>query len=72
MKHVEQWDFIEISLKGPEEGNPFLEVEFGAHFHFGHRTVDVDGFYDGNGNYKVRFMPDVQGEWGYATRSNRE
>ena len=72
MKHVEQWDFLEVTLEGPGEGNPFLEVEFGARFRFGHRTIDVDGFYDGDGVYKTRFMPDAQGEWSYVTRSNRE
>jgi hypothetical protein len=29
-----------------------------------------DDFYDGNGVYKVRFMPDAQGEWRYRTISN--
>ena len=29
------------------------------------------GFYDGDGIYRVRFMPDTQGEWRYHTRSNR-
>jgi len=30
----------------------------------------VDGFYDGEGVYRIRFMPDVEGEWSYTTRSN--
>jgi uncharacterized protein DUF5060/uncharacterized protein DUF4038 len=33
--------------------------------------VQVDGFYDGDGAYKVRFSPDNEGEWTYGTRSNR-
>ncbi|MCA9896455.1 MAG: DUF5060 domain-containing protein, partial [Anaerolineae bacterium] len=36
-----------------------------------HRVVDVDGFYDGAGTYRVRFMPDTLGEWHYTTVSNR-
>ena len=29
----------------------------------------VPGFYDGDGIYRVRFMPDNEGEWTYRTRS---
>jgi hypothetical protein len=67
---VERWGIYETSLQGPEEENPFLEVEFGAQFRYRHRAVDVDGFYDGEGVYRVRFMPDREGTWHYVTRSN--
>ena len=69
-KPIEQWDIFELALDGPADGNPFLDVAFGAAFQHGHRVVDVDGFYDGDGVYRVRFMPDVQGEWRYLTRSS--
>jgi len=68
---VEQWDIFELSLNGPSEGNPFIDVTFGAVFSYQHREIDVEGFYDGAGVYRVRFMPDTQGEWRYRTRSNR-
>jgi len=68
---VERWSVFETSLSGPEAGNPFLEVKFGASFRIGYRVVDVEGFYDGGGTYRVRFMPDTPGEWSYVTRSNR-
>lgn len=67
---VERWGVFEVSLEGPEAGNPFLDVRVGAQFRFGHRTVDVDGFYDGAGTYRIRFMPDEAGEWTYTTTSN--
>src|SRR5579885_134609 len=67
---VERWGVFEASLPGPSSGNPFLEVRFGAHFRFGHRVVDAEGFYDGGGTYRVRFMPDEPGEWSYTTFSN--
>jgi hypothetical protein len=69
--NVEQWGIFEVALQGSAEGNPFLEVELSAQFRHKHRTIDVDGFYDGEGVYRVRFMPDTQGEWSYTTRSNR-
>jgi len=68
---VEQWGLFEASLQGPTDGNPFLQVRFTAVFTNGARTVEVDGFHDGDGVYRVRFMPDTQGEWRFETRSNR-
>lgn len=67
---IEQWGFFEIREVGPSTGNPFVDVQFGAHFKFGHRTVDVVGFYDGEGIYKVRFSPDSVGHWTFETTSN--
>ena len=61
------WDFVEIEFKGPSARNPFAEVKFGATFKLGAREVKVPGFYDGNGVYKVRFMPDRTGDWTYTT-----
>jgi Domain of unknown function (DUF5060)/Domain of unknown function (DUF5605)/Protein of unknown function (DUF4038) len=68
---VEQWNFFEITLQGPSSGNPFVEIEFSAELSNSHRTVRVPGFYDGEGTYKVRFMPDILGTWTYKTSSNR-
>ncbi len=67
---VEMWDRFEMALEGPQEGNPFLEVTFGADFIYENRRVKVTGFYDGEGVYKVRFMPDMEGVWHYETWSN--
>ncbi|MCJ7544756.1 MAG: DUF5060 domain-containing protein [Phycisphaerae bacterium] len=68
---IEQWGVFEAGLAGPQEGNPFTEVELAATFTQGDRAVKVRGFYDGQGVYKVRFMPDSPGEWRYRTESNR-
>ncbi len=67
---VAKWEIFEIELSGPTDGNPFTEVELGAVFSLGHRTVSVNGFYDGDGRYKIRFMPDAEGQWTYSTSSN--
>ena len=68
---VEKWGLYELELKGPVEGNPFLDVRFGAVFTDGTTTVEVPGFYDGEGIYKVRFSPGAIGDWRYETKSNR-
>jgi hypothetical protein len=67
---VERWGVFEMTLNGPASGNPFLDVRVSAQFRFRNRVVDVDGFYDGGGVYRVRFMPDETGEWSYTTASN--
>ena len=67
---VEQWGMFELPLKGPTAGNPYMDVKFGATFTQGHRTVQVNGFYDGDGTYRVRFMPDAAGQWTWKTTSS--
>jgi hypothetical protein len=67
---VARWDHIELNLPGPSTGNPFIDVTLIATFRFQHRSVSVDGFYDGDGSYKIRFMPDEPGAWTWTTASN--
>lgn len=57
MNTVEKWGLFEVSLKGPSAGNPFTEQSVSATFRSKNEIVTVDGFYDGDGVYKVRFMP---------------
>src|SRR5215217_4584973 len=71
-QQIERWDRFEVSLQGPETGNPFEEVTIGAEFSNGKERVKAAGFYDGNGVYKVRFMPESLGEWTYKTFSNNK
>lgn len=66
---VEKWGIYEISLTGPASGNPFLDVELSAEFVHLKDTMRIQGFYDGNKIYRVRFMPEQEGEWMYITHS---
>lgn len=68
--HVERWDIFELQLSGPGDGNPFIDVELQAEFRYQNRVLVADGFYDGDGVYRIRCMPDTPGEWHYQTRSN--
>jgi len=67
---VERWDVFELQLEGPSEGNPFCDVQLAAVFALEHRELRIDGFYDGEGRFLVRFMPDEIGAWRYVTESN--
>lgn len=68
--HIEQWGTYELALRGPAGGNPFLDVQLSAHFRIENRVVEVAGFYDGSGTYRIRYMPDMPGEWTVETVSN--
>lgn len=70
--NIEKWEIFELSLQGPAKGNPFVGTELYAEFTNGDRTYRPEGFYDGGGVYKIRFMPDEEGAWTYETFSNKE
>ncbi|MDO4651130.1 MAG: DUF5060 domain-containing protein, partial [Eubacteriales bacterium] len=70
MNYIERYHFFELSLKGTEEGNPYKDVKLTATFSEGDERVKVNGFYCGNGTYKVRFMPRKQGHWSGITASS--
>lgn len=67
---VEEWGVFEVALRGPSTGNPFVDVNLTARFTQGRSVVRVTGFYDGDGVYRIRFMPETTGLWRYVTASN--
>jgi hypothetical protein len=72
---IERWGIYEVALEGPDEGavgNPFTDVTLSATFRLGSREVEAPGFYDGDGVYRIRFMPDASGEWSYVTHANHD
>lgn len=62
-KQVERWDVQEIVLRGKSDKNPFVDYNIFGCFTGKNEKVTVDGFYDGDGIYKVRFMPSFEGEY---------
>lgn len=69
-KTIERWGLQEIVLKGPSEGNPFTETEITGTFTGKNETRTAEGFYDGNGIYKVRFMPSFEGEYEFVIKTS--
>lgn len=67
MQTVEKWGIYEVSVTGPQEGNPFTEQTFTGTFTGKNEKVTATGFYDGESVYKVRFMPSFEGEYTYQT-----
>ncbi len=62
---VERWKVFEISCTGKRDGNPFVDATIRGTFCCRQETVEVDGFYDGEGVYKVRFMPSFEEVYTY-------
>jgi hypothetical protein len=69
-ERVDKHGMYEVVLQGKDAGNPFIDLELTATFRRGGETYTPEGFYDGDGTYRVRFMPPSAGEWTYVTRSN--
>lgn len=69
---IEKWKRFEATLDGPSGGNPYTDVTLTATFSNGNKAITVAGFYDGNGKYKIRFMPADLGTWKYVTASNHK
>ena len=60
---VERWGMLEVTCQGPSGGNPFAEQWIRGTFSGKNETVAADGFYDGDGIYKVRFLPSFEGTY---------
>lgn len=58
-----RFDVFEICIEVDRiEGNPFTDYTLEAEFTSPLRRTHVEGFYDGNRLFKVRYMPSVEGE----------
>jgi hypothetical protein len=68
---IERWGLFALELAGPKSGNPFVDVQLTARFEHAATATVVTGFYDGDGVYRIRFMPDAVGDWSYRTQSDR-
>lgn len=65
MEKLEKWGLFELSRLGRSDGNPYLDYHISATFIGEREKKTVEGFYDGEGVYRVRFMPSFEGEYRY-------
>lgn len=63
---AERWGIWEIAIQGPSDGNPFTEQHVSAEIYSKNEKKYVDGFYDGEGIYKVRFMPSFEEDYEFC------
>jgi Domain of unknown function (DUF5060)/Protein of unknown function (DUF4038) len=67
---VEQWGTQELKLQSQRSyENPFADVSIQGRFRAPGRDVTVDGFYDGDHTWKIRFMPVTSAAWTFTTIS---
>jgi hypothetical protein len=67
---VPRWEMHEFSVKARSQfENPFRDSALVGEFVSpSGRTNVLDGFYDGDGLWRLRFAPDEEGEWSYLLR----
>lgn len=68
-QQVEQWNRFEVSFKTSKATDP-VKVMLKATFTAADTAFTVNGFYDGDNTFKVRFMPHQTGKWTYITKSS--
>ena len=68
--HVNRWGVFEATINGTSEGNPFVEQTFTGIFTSKEESVFVNGFYDGEGVYKIRFMPSYEGSYSFVLHAS--
>lgn len=68
-----RFDVYEVTLDAGKEiensGNPFQNKITGI-FQGEQETKEVEGFYDGNGIYRVRFMPSYEGDYTFSINAD--
>ena len=71
MATIQQWDRFEFSQQVEASvANPFTDVRLSATVRGAGLVREVEGFYDGDGVYKLRFLGETPGEFLFETRSN--
>jgi len=68
------WTPVEFTLRaGQRYANPYTDVTVTATFeHESGTTHEVPGFWDGDGEWRVRFAPTEPGRWNYEVDSDRD
>ncbi|KQQ06395.1 alpha-L-rhamnosidase [Rathayibacter sp. Leaf185] len=66
---VPVYERFEVELRGPSHGNPFVDVDLSAIVDGPGGAVRVPGFYDGDGVFRLRWMPEAPGEYAWTTSS---
>lgn len=66
VRRYERW---ELRLAGPSHGNPFVDVALSARIAGPGGVAVVPGFYDGDGAYVVRYLPETAGRHSFTVQS---
>ena len=70
MNKVERFGVFELILEGKIPVGSHIEVDCSAVFMKGDPECSIKGFYNADGEYRVRFMPHDLGIWRYEVLSS--
>ena len=67
---VGQWERFELAISNSAAyKNPYQDVQLDVEYTRPDGSkVEFPGFFDGGETWRIRFMPDVEGQWKYAAR----
>lgn len=60
---MKQYEMFELVFPGEALTDRWAQIDLTAEFAGGDTVKTVKGFYDGDGRYIVRFLPEIAGEW---------
>lgn len=60
---MRQYETFELTFQGPVLADAWAQIDLTAEFSCGDTVKTVRGFYDGDGRYIVRFLPEQTGTW---------
>ena len=70
---IERWSVFEIALQASVSfAKPFQDVRLQTTFKKDGKRSKVSGFYDGGATWKIRFMPEEEGDYTFELMSNHE
>ena len=65
---MRQYETFELVFSGEKLEDRWAQIDLTAEFSCGDERRTVRGFYDGEGRYIVRFLPETPGEWHWRVR----
>ncbi|MBR4459362.1 MAG: DUF5060 domain-containing protein [Clostridia bacterium] len=65
---MKQYEMFELVFAGGVPADGWAQVDLTAEFACGETVRTVKGFYDGDGRYAVRFLPERAGVWRWTVR----
>lgn len=65
-----QYETVELRFAGNAPEGPQVEIDLAASFEKDGTVTAVKGFYAGDGEYRVRFLPEKEGNYAYSVKSD--
>ncbi len=63
---MRQYEPFELRFPGPRLTSAWAQADVTAVFSRGETRKEIRGFYDGDGTYVIRFLPETAGEWHWS------